>query len=351
MTDIEALQYEIKIFNPQDATEASWDVVLECFKNFINELYPDDPIKSKDSLKTDLINPSPYIETFLWIVTKGNKVLGLGRLVFHSPDSPMYEKNKHIAFGMIFIEQEYRRLGIGTELGKQLVKKAKEMSRTIIESSSFFEPGHNFSKKLGGTAALQQAQNRLKLEDANWSLINEWKDTIPKSVEGVKIERFNTVPDKDIQEYCDLFTFTLNQMPHGKLEDEYKITPEILRISENRLKDQNATWITMISREKDGRISGHTEIIYYPDQPTVLFQGLTGVKEENRGRGLGKLLKAKMLSFAIEEFPDVKSIITANAVTNEAMLAINTKMGFTTYQPFTEYKFQVSDLLKRFDLD
>ena len=125
--------------------------------------------------------------------------------------------------------------------------------------------------------------------------MKQWIDDGPKRAKGVTLERFVDVSESDIEEYCIIYTETMNQQPFGELEGRARQTPESRRLSEERIRKREGKWTTLISREKDGPISGLTEIIFFPDKPTMLYQDLTGVKEEYRGRGLGKWLKASML--------------------------------------------------------
>jgi len=69
-------------------------------------------------------------------------------------------------------------------------------------------------------------------------------------------------------------------------------------------------------------------MVYNPDDVHLIGQGLTGVREPFRGRGLGKWLKAEMLLRLRQEFPQVRIVSTWNATTNAAMLAINDALGF-----------------------
>jgi len=84
--------------------------------------------------------------------------------------------------------------------------------------------------------------------------------------------------------------------------------------------------------EPDGAVSGQTEIIYEPEEGDRIYQGLTGVREAYRGRGLGKWLKAEMLLRVRRELPQVRIVSTWNATTNAAMLAINERLGFREHR-------------------
>ena len=97
-------------------------------------------------------------------------------------------------------------------------------------------------------------------------------------------------------------------------------------------EDLGRSWITFITMEPSGEISGLTEMRHNPNRKTMISQLLTGVQENHRGRGLGKWLKASMLLKIRETFPEVKTITTGNATSNAPMLSINNRLGFKLYK-------------------
>jgi GNAT superfamily N-acetyltransferase len=62
------------------------------------------------------------------------------------------------------------------------------------------------------------------------------------------------------------------------------------------------------------------------DEPKDLYQGLTGVRREYRGKGVAMALKLKTIEYAQRHGYAV--IKTWNESNNVGMLAINEKLGF-----------------------
>ena len=98
---------------------------------------------------------------------------------------------------------------------------------------------------------------------------------------------------------------------------------------------------TMYSKERDGKISGLTETDYLKELGHKISQRETGVRQAYKGRGLGKMLKAKMLLYIRREYPDVKYISTGNADSNAPMLSINQRLGFKRHLPIKVYKLKI----------
>jgi mycothiol synthase len=84
--------------------------------------------------------------------------------------------------------------------------------------------------------------------------------------------------------------------------------------------------------------------------PYRVEQGLTGVRDEHRGRGLGKWLKAETMFFVRDELPEVRYINTGNADTNAAMVSINERMGFKRCQTELCYRFELEALHRLFSV-
>lgn len=339
--------YNIEPFDPQKITdETFWEDFYTFYVAYFKEKHPDDPPTPKERIMISLKDPPPDWYVYYWLVQAKNEntIVGLSYLYISKENHPAYETNKHIAKGQIIILKKHQRKGIGTDIIPLFIEKAKEHNRTLLQSGSDQPSGNNFCIKLGGKAAIRGSENRLQMDEVNWDLVKEWIDNRPKKASNVVLERFNDVSDDDIDEYCIIYTDTMNQQPFGEIEGRIKVTPETRRTEEERLKKRNGIWTTIISREEDGVISGLTEIIYFPDKPSFVNQELTGVNENYRERGLGKWLKAAMLTWIKDEYPQVKTIITGNATTNAPMLSINNRLGFKEYKSETDYKFQIEKL-------
>ncbi len=88
-------------------------------------------------------------------------------------------------------------------------------------------------------------------------------------------------------------------------------------------------WWTLIARHRaTGEPVGYTEMFLPAEAPTIGSQGATAVHEKHRGHALGRWLKAAMLERVQSERPEITTIRTFNADSNDPMLAINYAMGF-----------------------
>ena len=71
------------------------------------------------------------------------------------------------------------------------------------------------------------------------------------------------------------------------------------------------------------------------------------VHRDHRNRGLGRWLKAEMWRQLREQRPDVRTLDTGNAESNDAMLAINEAMGFKPHARLGIWQGSIESVLDK----
>ncbi len=345
------MEYEIKEFVPQDVSDDFWDIYFEFI--FANSKYdnPDDPLPNKEAVIQRQKHQQVDYIVKRWIgVTPDNKVIAWAGFGTSAENASDYEQNKDKCNVAIRVHHDYYRKGIGTEMLKTLVYKAIEHKIRTIETGTNHDSGRAFLKHFGAQLTIEGAENRLEIKDVDWKLMKEWIDKRQINANDVIIESFEECPDNILNEYAEMFTEALNMQPLGETEQRANLDGEAIRLREKRLKEIGRKQYTLITREKDGRVSGLTEIEYDSREAHVVRQELTAVRPEFRGRGLGKWLKAQMIFYIKENYPEAEMVSTGNAEGNAPMLSINKRMGFKKYKGGEAYKFKIKEISKKLGL-
>jgi len=328
---------EIIEFNPIKCSREEWQQYHYYRRIRHEEISPDDPLTPDEivekGLQMQMNHPEmvPYMYTIK--DTSINKRIGTVAFMVIRETSPSYEGNKHLIQYDIILLPEYRRNRIGTRALKMIYDFAVKNEKSIVITGSEESDGKAFLKAIGAQIVLSGVENRLDFADIDWNMIEEWENEGPNRSPETKLEFFYSIPEELIEPYSKIYTETLNQQPLGDLDVKDIIyTPESLREMEKRRKELGRTHLTYITTEPNGEISGLTEMLFMPERENMIVQLLTGVKQEHRGRGLGKWLKATMMLRIKEEFPSVRIVTTDNATTNTPMLSINDRLGFKVHK-------------------
>lgn len=326
------LDPEILLFDPEKAPEALWTAYFDHSEAISAEIDPDDPPLPRAMCKPMIERAMrrPFSHKRLYLAMAGSKAAGHASISVETPDSPSYKDNKHICHFSMSVLPEYRRRGLGSrmlahikaELGAEQPQVTELMTPIVLDS------GLAFLRKMGGNVALEQGENRLYLNEADWGMVERWASEGVARNPSTALHTVGSVPEEDMQEFCRVYSLTMNQQPLGEISMKVTVTPEQVREGEKRRRADGADHVTIYAKEPDGTVSGLTEIYYLPAAGHKVHQLLTGVREDCRGRGLGKLLKALMLLHIRKNYPSVKYVATGNADSNAPMMAINLKLGF-----------------------
>jgi len=345
--------FRIIPFDPQTADDALWEKYFDQTEAYYRESNPGEPMlsraKKKEHARSAAANPYSRIYHFLALGPDGGATAS-AYIMAEKPKSPTYEQNKHIGnLHGLSVLPDWRRRGLGTALLRHVLREmaVQEPQITELMVPSAMESGHRFLGGLGAVLALEHGENRLYFKDADWALIERWDAEGVARNPGTAILSVREFPEADIQDYARAYTETINQQPMGALNLRMEVTPEQIRYGEVKSREKGLLETTIYTREPDGRVSGLTETAYLPDLPHVVRQMLTGVRKEYRGRGLGKLLKARMLLHIRREYSGVNYVATGNADSNAPMMAINNALGFKKHRPVLLYTLKIKpELLK-----
>jgi len=335
-------------FIPKEAPENLWNAYFRLSESIFREFNSRGRLPNREAVKLRLSAPNPLYRVRRWVLLDetGNPVASAS-LSYDTELSPDYESGSHICQIQISVAPVCRRKKLATSLLNHLLWSADAMEKDTVRTDVDNPAGLAFCRYLHGNLIHRVYQHRLYLEDLDWQVVAEWRAKGKARFPQTQIESFQDCPDKDIENFCRIYTEIINQRPVGEIEEALVTTPESRRIEERNFKRRGIEWHTMISREPDGQISAMTDIMYNPQEPYRVHQYFTGVRGEYRRRGLAKRLKAEMLFYIRSRFPEAEYVTTTTAKENEPMRAINKQLGFEPRKALYMFRWALQDLDRR----
>jgi GNAT superfamily N-acetyltransferase len=192
-------------------------------------------------------------------------------------------------------------------------------------------------------------ENRLDLRAVDRELVARWVADGPVRAPGYRLEFIAGRTPPDLVDRVAEVLNVMNTAPRENLDiDDIPATADLVRENEEAaLAAGQQLWAFYAVEESSGRLVGLTTITIRPGTPDRVWVGDTGVDVEHRGRGLGKWLKASITERILTELPEVRWVITWNAGSNDAMLGINTELGFRTVAVHTTWQIATDQLRAR----
>jgi GNAT superfamily N-acetyltransferase len=249
--------------------------------------------------------------------------------------------------GYVYVRRPWRRRKVGLHLGRAVVEEAASSGLSTLLWSTYdtIPAGEGFSRRVGGRVGRVNRTSELVLDDVDWDQVESWVVERPGRAPGYQLELWDgPLPDHVLGDAA-LFHHLMNAQPRDDLElgDVYIDPGQAAEVDRQLAVSGRRRW-TLFVRDRGGQCVGGTELVFEPWDPGTARQENTAIDPAHRGRGLAKWAKAAMLLRLKNERPEVLRVRTSNAFSNEAMLAINTALGFDVVEVRTEWQGAVAEM-------
>ncbi len=185
---------------------------------------------------------------------------------------------------------------------------------------------------------------RLHRDDANVDLMREWLSKIPEQNPDIRVEFHDHISDHLVERFCELYTRFIADMPSEKeTEVEHAVSPEEWR-RQAKWREKNKVQHYSYMMFRHDELIGFTNAALYAWGAKDIYQAMTGVLPEYRGRGLGRWMKAALYLKLIEDFPENETVTTDMRSANDPILRLNASMGYKLVAKGGEFALKPKDL-------
>jgi GNAT superfamily N-acetyltransferase len=239
--------------------------------------------------------------------------------------------NTDLAWLGVQVHPDRRRRGVGTALMTRMLELTRETGRTKVgvdgwddEVVRAFADAHGFEKK-------SQAVNRRQfLADVRPGALDRMYDEAAAAGSAYELVRVVGRTPDELMDKVAVMTAAINDAPLDDLDIEDEVfPPERIRSYEEATMARGRRLYRLIARHREtGDLAGHTVVAVEEDRPAYGHQHDTSVVRAHRGHRLGLLLKAGMLRWLADVEPQLESVDTWNAESNDHMIAVNEALGY-----------------------
>ena len=239
--------------------------------------------------------------------------------------------NHHLAWLWVSVTPAARLSGHGSALVELMAERARSEGRTSIGIGGWDnEAARAFAKRHGFELKSQEICRRQYLADLDRdALAARQREALPHAAAYDLVRRLGRSPDNELAGLAAV-TEAINDAPTDDLDIEDEVfSAERVRDYETAQLGQGQRLHRVVARHREtGVLAGHTVVAVSDERPQNAEQHDTAVVQAHRGHRLGLLLKADMLDWLAETQPQVTSIETWNAESNDAMIGVNEVLGY-----------------------
>jgi len=329
----------MKVINTKELTDELWEKYFEFYQKLYSKFYPDliftpnnwkqfkeQRLHEINNLQNDkykefsLLEQDEMVGWFDRFLTPLNIIFGFDTIYTDLPDE---------IYKIIF---------------RELLNFMCDKNKTEVCCWSYDERKLNQMVKPGPEKVEDYPISALLKENIDVKLLRKFIDDFENRFEN-KISFLKKFPANLFEKY--------SRLVKPIYEELLKINPVLknlnIVITDDDMKEtfslnENLSYTTnyyfIMWNENEEMIALHQVIIKNNDPKTIRCNGgFTCVRNDNRGKGIGKYLKSKMILYLFENNPDFKMITSDTMPWNKHMFRINEELGFKPFKTGARFRF------------
>ena len=252
--------------------------------------------------------------------------------------------NLDLAWLELVVHPDHRRHGHGTAALAALHEECRRVSRPLVGLDGFHsEATLGFAAATGYEEKARSVNRQQDFGELGAEFFEAaYAEAEPLGHDYELVRIAGRSPD-DLHEQLVHVTESINDAPLDNLEFEDEVyTPQRIRDFEHAQIEAGNRLYRVVARHRDtGDLVGHTVVTIDSEQPWLGTQEDTSVTASNRGHRLGLLLKADLCRWLLAIEPQLRTLDTWNAESNDHMIGVNERLGYRAVGHALEFQRRV----------
>ena len=303
----------VRVFTPAD---------YEAWTRAVNRCYPEYPMSVAELRHQDETFDHDHFFKMRVVAEDAGRIVG-GLHVGHRPGR--YHPDRYSTD--FWVLPDHRRRGLGSALYEEMLGAVRARSAAALTAGAkeSMTDGVEFLQKRGWVEVKRDWESRLRVAGFDFRRFARADERVAK--EGMRLTTYAAELARDPD--AERKAYELTDELRADVPAIDPPTPETVEEWHERHGSASPTFIAdafFVAIDRDGRWLGMSNLERQIEDPTFVWQGLTAVRREARGRGIAMALKLRTVRYA--QSMGVDHIKTWNDQRNRPMLRINEAMGF-----------------------
>jgi GNAT superfamily N-acetyltransferase len=268
-----------------------------------------------------------------------------GRVVAHLTYFAPSWDNPELAWVGVKVLPSLRGRGHGAQGLDFLLARAAEDGRTKIGSDAWDgNPGEAFLERRGFTRASQAINRRQHLAEVSFDDVTKLYDEAVEAASAYELVRVVGRTPDELMPAVAAMSAAINDAPLDDLDIEDEVFPpeRIAAYEVAQLASGGRLYRLLARHRATGELAGHTVVAVEVARPGIGHQHDTTVVRAHRGHRLGLLLKAGMILWLADAEPQLETVSTWNAESNDHMIGVNERLGYRWMGRENQYMLHTS---------
>ncbi len=254
-----------------------------------------------------------------------------GRLVAVGVVNTSEWDNLDLAWNAVTVHPDARSQGHGTAMLAHVETVSDEMGRTKLGADAWDGAfGVTFLEEHGYGLASKAVNRRQHLSELSMSDVRRLYDDAEAAASSYELVRIVGPTPEELLDDVAVMSAAINDAPLDDLEIEDEVyPPQRIRDYEKAVELRGERLYRLLARHREtGELAGHTVVAVEGERPHIAHQHDTSVVRSHRGHRLGLLLKSGMNLWLADTEPQVETVDTWNAESNDHMIGVNEALGY-----------------------
>jgi GNAT superfamily N-acetyltransferase len=238
--------------------------------------------------------------------------------------------NLDLAWLDLAVHPDHRRRGLGSHVLVELHAECLRLGRPLVGVDAWDAPGpRGFAAAHGYEEKSRSANRRQPLHELDDVLSAAYEEAVAIAHD-YELLRIAGPSPVELHDELARVAESINDAPLDDLEVEDEVyPPERLLAFERAQTGSGRRLYRVVARHRgSGELAGHTVVTVEDERPWIGTQEDTTVVARHRGHRLGLLLKADLARWLREVEPQLRTLDTWNAVSNDHMVGVNERLGY-----------------------